>query len=269
MSLLISPTEPKRLKELGSVSSAPEKCGVDVLWSAMDGLVGVQRKEVKDLMASINNRLLFEELAKARARLKAVWLLIEGDLFWDRDGRLAGELGDWYPRWTLTSYQNFLTGVQAEGVWVATTKDLTGTLEWVLSTKAWTEKEKHTSMAPTRRQPRGKWGTADNTEWMVHLLSAFEGLGVGRALALLKMYPNPLQWTVTEKELMKVPGIGKKLAQSLTRALAPVTVAEPPRPPDPVPNREGESGVGGGSAPLHPPPTETAISSASREGEWR
>lgn len=218
--ILIAPTEPDLLKALGVSSSVPEKAGVDIMWPAFGGLVGVQRKEIGDLFSSIGNGRLNTELAKARTRLKVTWLLVEGSPFWGRDGRLSGRLGSFHSRWTRDGYWAFLSGIQASGVWVAFTDDLGQTVSWVERTCAWSWKEKHTSMMQ-RPNPRGRWGRADSKEWMVHLLSSFEGVSVGKALAILDVFPAPLMWTVSEEELRSVKGIGPTLAKRLTEALRP------------------------------------------------
>lgn len=215
--VLIAPTEPDLLKRLGSVSGVPEKAGVDVMWSAFGGLVGVQRKEVNDLFSSIQNGRLNSELAKARARLKVIWLLIEGQLYFDRDGRLSGRLGSYHSRWTREAFWAFLSGVQASGVWVAFTDDLGQTVSWCERTMKWSWKENHTSLM-TRPNPRGKWGRADSKEWLVHLFSSFEGVSVGKALALIDAGVR-LTWNVDEDELLAVKGIGPVLARRLITSL--------------------------------------------------
>lgn len=239
MTMLVGSSEPPILKALGTTSSTPEQHGVDFIWPAFDGLVGVQRKEIGDLFSSIGDRLN-TELGRARARFKVTWLLIEGSPHWDRDGKLGGLLGSYHPRWTKTAFWNFVTGVQASGVWVAFTESVGETVAWLEGTKRWSEKDTHTSLM-TRPNPRGKWGTPKSHEWMVHLVSSFQGVSVGRAEAILETYPQPLAWTVTEEELRRVKGIGPKLARALTQALSGATVPPTTRPLEANPDREGGS----------------------------
>jgi len=65
--MLVAPTEPMTLKALGTVSLVPEDYGSDFLWaSPVFGLVGVQRKEASDFVASVMDGRLDKELAQMK-----------------------------------------------------------------------------------------------------------------------------------------------------------------------------------------------------------
>ena len=69
--VLVAPTEPVALRERWEVSSLPERFGADVFWTVTRdarGLkVGVQRKEWKDLITSVEDARWARELAAMRA----------------------------------------------------------------------------------------------------------------------------------------------------------------------------------------------------------
>jgi hypothetical protein len=51
-------------------------------------------------------------------------------------------------------------------------------------------------------------------------LQGVEGLGYTRACAVYDYFGRlPLKWDVTEKELLKVPGIGKGTVKRMTEAI--------------------------------------------------
>lgn len=209
----VSPTEPLAFDDLGQRSSLPERFGVDFL-AIVDGWrVGVQRKTVVDLIRSIEDGRLQRELAQAGS-LDLAAMVVEGAWTWTTDGRLLDS-----PGWTVAQLLGVLWSVQAEHgwvVWCSPSPEITRLS--LRAFEAWAGKVEHTSL---RRRPkaRGEWGKPTNREWAVHLLQSFPGLGVERASALYDAIGLPLRWTVSEKDLRKVPGIGPVLARQLVRAL--------------------------------------------------
>lgn len=212
MSLSIAPTEPAPLKAIGEVSSLPERFGVDVMWSSPHGLIGVQRKEWKDLIQSLPDGRLARELDLA-TRLAVRVLIVEGHIPWTRDGKLA--------RYAYTKHQhhNLLLSVQAQGTWVVETDDLAGTIESVRWMQAWTEKDRHDALLH-RPKPSGVWGKASPRDVKEWVLQSIPGCGPDRARRIIEHFGScPISWTCDERQLCEVPGIGKVLAKRLHEAL--------------------------------------------------
>lgn len=194
----------------------PESLGADVAWSASGSWVGVQRKEVKDLLASVEDGRLGQQLVQLE-RCGVAALVVEGELRFTMDGELMGSRGS--TRWTRRSLWGVLWSARRSGVWVDFTRDLTETIEWVGAFEAWTKKDKHTGLGG-RPGPKGMWGTADSREWGVHVLQGFPGVGQELAGRMIDEFGGvPLRWTVGMKELTAVQGIGTKKAQGLMKAL--------------------------------------------------
>ena len=210
--LLVSPAEPRELYALGEVSSLPETYGVDFLWTTPNGLAGAQRKEVRDLVASIRDDRICRELGQSKALVQAV-LLIEGDWRWDRNGMSRRVDG-----FTRAQYDGLLLSFQAQGWWVLHSESLAETAEVLARMKSWFSKGEHLSLLQ-RPKSRAPWGTSRNEEWCVHAWQTFEGIGVGMARVLTQHLGFPVQWTVSEAELLAVPGIGKGRAAKLLAAL--------------------------------------------------
>ena len=208
---LVSPTEPKEFDVLGRRSSLPEQFGVDFLGV---GLVGVQRKTINDFLASMVDGRLEKELAQMK-RLRVAALVIEGEWRWTTDGHLVES-----PGWSLDAVTAALWSIQlVHGViwWQSRWPD--ETVRLLEKFEVWVGKGKHAGFLRRPKPYVPPWGRGDNREWALHLLQSFPGIGPERAAAIYDTLGIPLRWTVTEKELARVPGIGAKTARRLVEAL--------------------------------------------------
>lgn len=219
----VAPTEPAQLKAIATqISLVSERIGSDVAWwGQWEGepqLWGVQRKELKDLIASVSDGRLAREIAQMKG-LPVPMIIIEGKVQFDTQGNLLWN--SWGQDFTRAQFKGMLWSIMSEGVHIEYSKDINETVELVKLFAKWSMKAKHTSMM-RRPGPFSPWGKPGNEDYAIHLLQGFDVLGQQRAKDLVKHFGEvPLRWTVTEKELMEVPGIGKKIAQSLMAALLP------------------------------------------------
>lgn len=218
--LLVSPAEPKLLRDLGETSTLCEERGVDFLLTSPAGLIGVQRKEIRDLVASIRDDRICRELGQSKDLTQTV-LLVEGDWRWQPSGQSLRVEG-----FTRPQLDGLLLSFQANGWWVLTSESLQETCEVLARMKNWFSRGDHLSLL-TRPKSRAPWGTHRNREWGVYVWQGFEGIGVTTAGALYDAVGLPLRWTVTEKELLKVPGVGKGRAKKLLAALDSDGTIEP------------------------------------------
>lgn len=211
--ILVAPTEPTLLKQLGRSSSVPEKHGVDVLVPSLH--LGVQRKQVNDLVASMSgDRLAKEMLQMKQLAVKA--LVIEGKFHWNADG----EWMNGFQRFTLKQYRGLLYSVQRLGVMVVETRDLRDTCREIGHLIRWVSKTEHRSLETRPKHLISKWGTRDDADFQMWLLQGLDGIGPKQAREIVKWYGRvPMLWDTTVDELMKVPGIGKGRAEKMLRAL--------------------------------------------------
>ncbi len=106
------------------------------------------------------------------------------------------------------------------GVHVDFTAGIDETVEYVEMLARWSVKDKHQSLL-RRPGPVNMWGKATNADFAHHLLQGFDGVGLDKAKAIVAKFGGvPLMWTVTEKQLTSVPGVGKVIARRLMEALA-------------------------------------------------
>lgn len=214
MTILVSGAEPAELRKIGETSGLPEQYGCDFLLVTPDGFAGVQRKEVRDLVASVRGDRIARELGQATSLVRLV-LVVEGDWGWNRTGESRA-----VPGFLRAQYDGFCLSVQHHGWWVLTSDSMAGTARLVRQVESWFQKASHTSLFQ-RPKSRGVWGTSTNRDWSVHLLQGFDGVGVDVAGNVYDHFGGvPLQWTCTEEELRKVDKVGKVRAKKMIEALA-------------------------------------------------
>jgi DNA excision repair protein ERCC-4 len=208
----VSSTEPKILRELGTASTLPEKYGADFLMVTRIGLVGVQRKEVSDLIASLQDGRLSKELGQMRSLALGV-VIIEGVPQWSRDGYLLSARSFRKSQWDGVCFS-----IQAEGLWLVRTSGVSETASSLASLESWLSKERHGIR--TRPKANGAWGTADNREWGIHLLQSFPGIGADTAANIYDYFEGvPLIWLVNALQLQEVKGVGRGRAEKMFESL--------------------------------------------------
>lgn len=213
--MIVSPTEPPALKKLGIVSMLPERYGCDLLFASRGRWFGVQRKEFGDLLASMRDGRIAQQVAMMNG-LEQAMFVIEGmdKVRWGVDGASL----DGYTNITLGQIRALLWSVRDRGMWVDRTSSLTDTVQLVGDFERWCKKPGHKALS-TRPGPVGNWGTATSKEWQSHLLQGFPGVGVELADRILDEVGMPLQWRVTRGELARVHGMGAKKIDKLARAV--------------------------------------------------
>lgn len=215
--MIVAPTEPPALRAIGRVGTMGEtRFGADVVWRSRGRWVGVQRKELRDLVSSVADGRLGQQLAMMAALDVAV-LLIEGQPRFTLDGEMTGQ---WGRGMTLKQYRGVQWTAMARGVWVCGTKDLEDTIAWIGDFKAWCAKDRHMSLMK-RDGPYNSWGTPGNDDFARHLLMGLPGVGSEIATRIVEKFGGvPWKWDVTREELLAVEGLGAKKVDRLMAALA-------------------------------------------------
>ena len=215
--MLISGSEPERLKALGTVSGASERYGCDILLTVGKQLTGIQRKKFpEDFMSSLADGRLMTQLQKM-GPLHRKLLVLEGYGQWTLDGELVGMRA-------FAKHQMFglIFSLAFEfGVEVLRVKDMAETIDLLEELEIWAGKEKHTSLLSRPGPPKDGWGREADDARGMHILQGFPGIGPNTAAAIITQFGRvPLEWTVKNAdELQSVPGIGKGRANKLWEAL--------------------------------------------------
>ena len=199
------------MRKLGTTSSQPERYGADFLmFSPHIGRVGVQRKEIHDLIASLHDGRLSREIPQLQSLDMAV-LVIEGRLEWTNDGFLF--LENKY-EFTKAQFLGICWSLYLNGVLPSFTGSQTETIEYLSLFSRWIQKERHTSLTSrSKAVAKNLYGTRESRDWQIHVMEGFPGVGYGRATNIVDYFGGlPLAWTGSLKE---VPGIGPKTAKKL------------------------------------------------------
>lgn len=214
--MLVAPTEPPSLRALGKTSLVPEDYGCDFLFTSSEfGLVGVQRKEIGDFVASVIDGRLSKELGMMK-RLGLSMLVLEGRPTWTNDGYAT-----WTStRWARSQHLGTLWSVQLSGCWLSTTTTVEETSTLISAFTRWTAKPRHIALESRPGPTSDEWGKVGNREWAMHLLQGFRGIGPTHARAIYEHFGTvPLMWTVGLLDLVEVPRVGPVLAERLMEAL--------------------------------------------------
>lgn len=218
--VFVSPAEPERLRRGRKVSSLCEARGADFLFVAHKQWVGVQRKEIQDFIASLGDGRLQKEIAQLQLCHHRV-IIIEGKISWTTEGEM---LGKGYGRtWTRKQWRAVLWGIRAKGIWVEYTDNISDTLDTLTWLEQWFNKDTHGSL-DRRPGPVSLWGHPSNDEYQRHLVMGLPGVGPELADRICRTFNGlPFGWNITEADLLRVEGIGKKKASTIYNALPSLT----------------------------------------------
>ena len=190
--------------------------------------IGVERKALLDLLGSMTSgRLSGHQLQGLREAYEHVYLVVEG--IWKAD-RHSGVLmrpikRRWVPvvlgqrRFMARELYNFINTLSVIcGVTVAFTSDKHETGQWLDATFAWWAKPWHKHSAHQQWHTPNEPVSFTKPTLTARLWAQFDGVGQDRAQKLAARFPYPTDiMSVELGDLMRVPGIGKKCAESIIR----------------------------------------------------
>lgn len=208
--MLISSTEPAPIKALGQLSQVPERFGSDMLMATKAGLVGVQRKEINDFVASCRGHRVPIELAQMQKLSIGIWI-IEGDWQWATSGESLKVRG-----FSEKQYLGAVFSILSRGFWVLTSRNMEGTITLLSQLNGWLDKDTHDSLSQ-RNKPQGTWGKADSEDFRLWFWQTFEGIGIKNAKAIDKHFGGkiPLKLECEPGEFAKIDGMGPKKINSI------------------------------------------------------
>lgn len=218
LTTFVSPAErPQPVKNLGKVSSLPERYGADVLVIGHNGRdvlrLGVQRKTVDDFLASIEDNRLAKEIQQMR-RLDVKVLIIEGRFRFSADGKLPRS---WGRQWTQKQIYGVLWSVMMEGIWVVEVDNATQFARYVEMLRGYLRKPRHRFGDRRSNEKQELWGTTRNAkDWGMWTLQSLPGVGPEIAERMWDHFGGlPWGWTCTKDEMMEVEGVGPKTVEKL------------------------------------------------------
>lgn len=223
VAMLVSPAEPRPFKVLGRASPVTEEWGCDFLWWAHGKPYGVQRKEVKDLVASVRDGRLGKELGQAARVLDAggmLWLIVEGEVTWSGGTGDATLQGGWWQgaKMTRAQWDGVLWRVARRGWVIESTHGHGDTIACLERIEAWTRRgdrgDDGLGSMGVRGGPVSVWGRATNREWMEWFLTGLPGIGEKRAKKIVAVHGGGVvRLGIDEGELAST--VGKVTARKI------------------------------------------------------
>lgn len=238
--ILVSPAEPASVKlalEQAAMSaetvggeamvrivSSPttERMGLDFAWvDARDQFCGVQRKELKDFIASATqDDRLSREVGQMRSLVEVPMVVIEGRLKWTTDNVLLWN--SWGQKITRRQWHGMMFSLALLGVHVLRTNDVRETARMVVDYHLWSQKDRHSSLMQ-RPGPTSPWGTPSNRDYAIHLVQGIQGVGYETAAKIVDKAGGkvPFQWKtgISRDWLTEIHGIGSVKADKILRAI--------------------------------------------------
>lgn len=216
--IYLSPTE-HDLKSLipdAIYSSVCEANGCDVITPTRHGLIGFQRKTLPDLESSLRDGRFALQLAQLRSSPALISRFVILEL--DRNRRTTD--GRSFLDSSLTSQSLTTIGLKLffNDTHLIECPDIQSTIALIGRVADYLESDGRDRL--TRPKPSGNaWGTRSNRDWGIHVLQSFPGIGPRTAGLIYDAFGLPLTWSVTEKDLTSIPGVGKVIAKRLIAAL--------------------------------------------------
>tara|TARA_R110000787_G_scaffold4185_12_gene16206 strand:- start:1079 stop:1513 length:435 start_codon:yes stop_codon:yes gene_type:complete len=126
--------------------------------------------------------------------------------------------------WNKSSHLAYLLSMRQRGWWIMTSTSLSDTIATVRVVESWAHKANHSSThvrgPMTDARLKALWGKASSTDFSRWILQGFDGVGPDIASRIVKHFNGlPLRWTASPKEMLSVPGVGKKTVERLFGAL--------------------------------------------------
>jgi DNA excision repair protein ERCC-4 len=215
--MLVSPAEHHPLlKALGQVSQVTERYGCDFLiFSRALGRIGIQRKTISDLIASLRDGRLQREIGQIQT-LDIRVLLLEGNPGWTTDGSLFN--GGTSGTWTKAQHYGLMWSIQLLGFWLMQSDTVEDSASLLSMLERWAGKSKHTSLL-SRSAPKSIWGKADSKEWQIHIMQGFPGVGYEKAKAIVEGVGGLPFCLRSDVFLTNIKGVGKGIEKAIMEAL--------------------------------------------------
>ena len=210
-----------------------DACFIGVGEGGKDLLVAIERKKVSDLAACINDGRLVHQMQKALDNNADVFVLIVEEPYRsDAEGLLAvprwspgarrSELAPVRPTMTFSRFEQYLFELDwLAGVVVKRSDNVRQTADIIkaLYTNFQKEPDRHQSLRKFYRTPP-PIVPLQEPSLVRRVAKELRGIGWDRSKAVDEYFPSVLAMCVADvKEWASIPGIGKKTAEAVVKAL--------------------------------------------------
>lgn len=190
------------------------------------GLIGIERKAIRDLLGSMRDGRLADQLRAMTERFSVSVLIVEGRYRPGADGILEGpgpRSSYWSPikcgtvRYQYAELAQFLMTIRMQsGVRVIGTEDKGSTVRAVMDIAHWFRKpwDRHKSLHGFRDESHAITQT-HRPGLVARMAFQLQGIGAERARDIGRRFATPVEFMyATDEELRSIPGLGKVLAAS-------------------------------------------------------
>ena len=217
MNFFISPKElPKKRVYLFGSDAIPDmivdEAGADFMLITNRGIVVLQRKTILDLIASVKDGRLAQQLPLMRKSSEFPILLVEGHFRYSRNGQLLNGRGR-NRRWTKDGIRNLLRTVKyVELIDVEYSDSLRDTVRIIYQTQKYFDTKQHLS-TKGRASISKDWIVPTYQERLIYFYQGLPGLGVARAKVLSEHFKSSIDLhAASVKDITAVPGFSKSTA---------------------------------------------------------
>lgn len=208
----VSPTEPTVLRQMADVVSMhPEDFGADVLVHGIANSVAIQRKEVNDLLSSLADGRLAEQVVKLQ-RADLALIVVEGPLHWTLNGELI--TNGWGESFTRSRWNRMILSLAQAGVVMVEVQDFAAMIVFVTDACRWADSTDHSTLQPKGRKVANEWGEKRVEHYQLAMLTTLPGVGIELARRIIKEVGFPFTLTA---QLKDVKGVGPKKIAEITK----------------------------------------------------
>jgi ERCC4-type nuclease len=197
------------------VCSALLPCG-DFRIDMPDATILIERKAPGDLLESVKDRRLFNQVTEMLAITPWTYIVIHGVIIPTEDGVEYKSGGKWQKRdWSWASIQGVFTSLQEQGAVIVQDTDIQGAISRIMN------RSRDTIKVPPRRDTY-VFSPAES------FLMAIPGIGSDKAQKLSEIFTVPgfaLEW-LTSDDPTYIPGIGEKTRQGVREFLGGIVTIQ-------------------------------------------
>jgi len=223
MTIIVDSHEPESIAKALGGHRIPLPEG-DYLFYGKDNIrILVERKTVSDLLNSLREKRLHDQLRRMLSQPNTVpILLIEGNLYCDDNFKVKlkrfakGKIKWRTTGWELSSIIGHLLTFQEEGVRLVLSPSKKATAYILEHLEYYYNKDSHNSLSV---RPRPIFGADSLHGEQVFFLQGLPGIGEKRAELILKVFGSPWNAIWQPQRLSMVKGIGKKIIARIERML--------------------------------------------------
>lgn len=213
MTIVITSNEPGTIKRLFQ-DKVELPMGYDFRIYTEIGVVGLERKTPGDLLASIEDGRLSNEILAMRAECDYQVILIHGQFRYNKDGNVIFDRRK--SRWTRKAIRNFMRTLEwVEGCYIEHAENDHDLVDVIQDLQIYLDKPRHSSIH-SRPSIKSDWVKPTHKEKFVYWMQGLPKIGPVRAKILAEVFPTPMSlFEASASDISKVKGFSAISGQEI------------------------------------------------------